>query len=175
MIIFITPFLLFGTRPVPCNGIPGITMPTTTTQAGGHEPAESPRPTQAAVLAQKRDVAGNRTCGFVDGEFGPSPLTCNNALQTCVVDEMAAVAGCCGTTSINQTLGYFVDCGFYSGCVDYSDSNTLTHLSAATTSAVGSETAPISGANLTVSPLVPDALSWYVSGTGITWKKSADS
>ena len=170
MIGFFTPLFLLGWRPVPCNGLPGITKLTTTTQAGAHEPAQSPRPTQAAVLAQKRDVAGNRTCGFVDGEFGPSPLTCNNDLQTCVVDEMAAVAGCCGTTSINQTLGYFVDCGFYSGCVDYSDSNTLTHLSAAATSAVDSETAPISGVNLSVSPLVQHALSWYVSGTGIIRK-----
>ena len=167
MIIIITTFLLLGWRPVPCNGFPGITIPISTTQASVHEPAESPRPTRAAILAQKRDFAGNQTCGFVDGEFGPSPLTCNNALQTCVVDEMAAVAGCCGTTSINQTLGYFVNCGFYSGCVDYSDSNTLTHLPAAATSAVDSATAPISGANLSVSPLVPDALSWYVSGKEI--------
>ena len=151
------------------NGLPGVIKPTAITQAGPQEPARSPQPTPAAVLPQKRDDAGNRTCGFVDGEFGPSPLTCNNALETCVVDDMAGVAGCCGTTSIDISLFYHVNCGFFSACADNPDSNTntLTHLSGAATSTGDSGMAPISSVNLSVSPLVRHALSWYVSGRGI--------
>ena len=69
MISFILVFAFVGWRSVPCSGLPGITQPTTR-QAGPHEPAWSPRPTIAPALAHKRDVSGNRTCGFVDGESG---------------------------------------------------------------------------------------------------------
>lgn len=152
---------LLGWRSFPCSGLPGVTQ-NTAAQTGPRQPAWSPRPTQAPALAQKRDIAGNRTCGFVDGE-NVSPLTCDNALQQCVVDETAAVAGCCGTTMGDQSSSYFVECGFYTGCNDYVDSNHPRDLSGPTTSAISSDLAAVSGASMSLSPPVQLVLSCFAA------------
>ena len=69
MIDLILALALLGRLGVPCRGLPGVTQPTVT-KDGPHTPAWSPGPTQAAVLKQKRDFAGNQTCGFLGGVSG---------------------------------------------------------------------------------------------------------
>ena len=121
MMFLITTLFLLGWLTFPSDCFPGITKPssTNTTPADPHTPARSPQPTPAAVLAHKRDAAGTITCGVVDGEHGPSPVTCGNTLQTCSVNRNLSLAGCCETTYDDQSSGYVEECEYYDFCTGY--------------------------------------------------------
>ena len=157
MIFFIIAFFLLGWRTFPCDCLPGITKHSTiTTPAGHREPAQSPQPTPPAILGQKRDTAGSITCGFVDGEYGPSPVTCSNTLQTCDLIQNLSFAGCCETTYNDRSSGYVEECEYYDFCTGYYGTKSLFTLSlpvpaflvslsdvASVSSAIQSEFSPI--------------------------------